>query len=73
MGDPGDRGGLWPADGGDSGHHDAMLVLGGVLEAHGVQFVNYQTAELQLARRARVSGGLLVGLGIDANVAAEAV
>ena len=50
-----------------------MLVLHGVREAHREQFVAEHCAEDELARRTRVGRGLLVRLGVDADVAQEAV
>ena len=58
---------------GDGGEDDAVLVLHGVLEAHREQFVAEHRAELELPGRTGVGGGLLVRLGVDADVAAEAV
>ena len=58
---------------GHGGEDEAVLVLHRVLEAHREQFVAEHLAEHELPGRTRVGRGLLVRLGVDADVAQEAV
>ena len=50
-----------------------MFVLLGVAQTQRPQFLREQPAEFKLARRTRVSGRRLVGLGVNADVTAETV
>ena len=71
MGDPGDGRPLPIA--GNRGQDDAVLIDGGVANAHLQKFVDQQSAEFELSRRTRITLGGFVGLGVDANVTAEAL
>ena len=73
MSDPRDGGGRLADIARQRGQDDAVLIGGGVANAHGPQFIDEQAAEFELAGRAGIGGRCFVGLGVDANVTAEAV
>ena len=58
---------------GQRGHHVAVVVELGVLEADGPELLDEHPREVELARRAGRSVAVAAGLGVDADVALEAI
>ena len=73
MGHPGDGWSGRYGRGWDGGEDDTMAILGRVPETQSLELIHQKSAQLQLSGRAGVGRRLLVGLGVDADVAAEAV